>query len=84
MFILEYINTIGYLLSLCQAGTKLAFKNMLLILLILENCSNLSKIVYHTDFVDGNYENLVFYVHWKNVWKSHNLFYMETELVGIS
>lgn len=59
MFILEYINTIGYLLSLCQAGTKLAFKNML----ILENCSNLSKIVYHTDFVDGNYENLVFYVH---------------------
>lgn len=63
MFILECINTIGYLLSLCQAGTKLAFKNMLLILLILENCSNLSKIIYHTDFVDGNYENLVFYVH---------------------
>lgn len=57
---------------------------MLLILLILENCSNLCKIVYHTDFVDGNYENLVFYVHWKNVWKSHNLFYMATELVGIS
>lgn len=60
MFILEYINTIGYLLSLCQAGTKLAFENMLLTLLTLENYSNVSKIVYHTEFIEGNLENLIF------------------------